>query len=386
MEKTRIAVVDCDNFFVSCERVVDISLQDKPVCVLGNNESCIVARSNEAKKLGVPMGYPYFKAIKEYPNAIYIPGNHTLYKKMSHEVFKILKTYTPDIEQYSIDEGFFDISKIRKMLNKNDYEIAKTIREDILNQLKIPVSIGIAPTKTLAKMATEIAKKSGGISDFDDKNLMEFLKITKLEQIWGIGKNSFLKLRNFGINTAYDLVVQDDFWIQKLLTKRGLDLKYELLGKIRNPINPVPQTPKSLQSTRTFAKITCDKQKIKLALMEHLSQLCEKLRNNNLKANGLEVILKDKNFIYTTQKILLKKAFNSEFEVQKEMFKLIDLIWQKNIIYRSSGICVYNISQIETTQIGLLDMQENKKYEQIAQTMDKIQKKFGKGSVKLGRL
>ena len=112
-----------------------------------------------------------------------------------------------------------------------------------------------------------------------------------------IGKNSFSKLQNFGINTAYDLVKQDDFWIQKLLTKRGLDLKYELLGEIRNPINPVPPIPKS----------TDDKQEIKLALMGHLSQLCTKLRENNLKANGLEVILKDKNFVYSTQKILLKK-------------------------------------------------------------------------------
>ncbi|MBO5948760.1 hypothetical protein J6Q66_07990 [bacterium] len=386
MKKNRIAVVDCDNFFVSCERAIDESLQGKAVCVLGNNESCIVARSNEAKKLGVPMGYPYFKAIKEYPNVIYIAGNHILYKQTSKKVFELLKTYTPDIEQYSIDEGFFDISKIRKMLGKNDCEIAQTIREDILNKLKIPVSIGIAPTKTLAKMATEIAKKTNGINDFDDENLMEFLKITKLEQIWGIGKNSFSKLQNFGINTAYDLVKQDDFWIQKLLTKRGLDLKYELLGEIRNPINPVPPIPKSLQSTRTFAKSTDDKKEIKLALMGHLSQLCTKLRENNLKANGLEVILKDKNFVYSTQKILLKKSFNSVLEVQKEMFKLFDLIWQKNVIYRSCGICVYNISQTEATQMGLLDTQENKKYEQLTQTMDKIQKKFGKGSVKLGRL
>ena len=135
MEKTRIAVVDCDNFFVSCERAIDESLQGKAVCVLSNNESCVVARSNEAKKLGIPMGYPYFKAIKEYPNIIYLAGNHTLYKNTSKKVFEILRNYTPDIEQYSIDEGFFDISKIRKMMSKNDYEIAQVIRNDILNQI-----------------------------------------------------------------------------------------------------------------------------------------------------------------------------------------------------------------------------------------------------------
>ena len=189
MEKTRIAVVDCDNFFVSCERAIDSTLQGKPVCVLSNNESCVVARSNEAKKMGLPMGYPFFKAIKEYPDVIYLAGNHVLYKDISKKVFELLKTYTPDIEQYSIDEGFFDISKIRKMMAKSDYEIAQVVRNDILNQLKIPVSIGIAPTKTLAKMATEIAKKTNGVNDFDDENLIEFLKITKLEQIWGIGKN-----------------------------------------------------------------------------------------------------------------------------------------------------------------------------------------------------
>ena len=118
MIKKKITVVDCDNFFVSCERSVDESLLGKPVCVMGNNDSCVVARSNEAKKLGLPMGYPYFKAKDEFPTVIYLSGNHALYKKISKDVFKILKSYTPDIEQYSIDEGFFEISQIKlKIVN-----------------------------------------------------------------------------------------------------------------------------------------------------------------------------------------------------------------------------------------------------------------------------
>lgn len=386
MVKKKIAVVDCDNFFVSCERSLDERLLNKPVCVMGNNDSCVIARSNEAKKLGLPMGYPYFKAKDEFPSVIYLSGNHSLYKKISKDVFKILRSYTPDIEQYSIDEGFFEISQIQKMMNKNYYEIAQTIRDDIFNQLKIPVSIGIASTKTLAKMATEIAKKSGGIKIIEDEEIEDFLKITKLEDIWGIGKYSFPKLKDFGVNTAKDLVCMEDFWIQKLLTKRGLDLKYELLGQIRNPVNPVEPLPKSLQSTRTFAEFTNDKQKIKTALMEHLSHLCSKLRRDNLKAKELVVLLKEKNFTYHSQKNLFKQMFNSEFEVQKEMFKMFDDLWKKNVIYRSCGVCVLGIKSLDGEQLGLFDTNENKKFENLSKTMDKIEEKFGKGSVKIGRI
>lgn len=386
MIKKKIAVVDCDNFFVSCERSVDESLLGKPVCVMGNNDSCVVARSNEAKKLGLPMGYPYFKAKDEFPTVIYLSGNHELYKKISRAVFEILRNYTPDIEQYSIDEGFFEISQIQKLMNKDYFEIARIIREDIYEKLKIPVSIGIASTKTLAKMATEIAKKNGGIKIIEDEEIGDFLKVTKLENVWGIGRYSFPKLKEFGINTAYDLVKMEDFWVQKLLTKRGLDLKYELLGEIRNPVNPVAQLPKSLQSTRTFAEFTNDKQKIKDALMGHLSHLCSKLRRHNLKAKELVVMIKEKNFSYHSQKTLFKHMFNSEFEVQKEMFKMFDELWQKNIIYRSCGVCVLGIKCLDGEQLGLFDTQTNVKYENLSKTMDKIEEKFGKGSVKLGRI
>ena len=178
----------------------------------------------------------------------------------------------------------------------------------------------------------------------------------------------------------------EDFWIQKLLTKRGLDLKYELLGQIRNPVNPVEPLPKSLQSTRTFAEFTNDKQKIKTALMEHLSHLCSKLRRDNLKAKELVVLLKEKNFTYHSQKNLFKQMFNSEFEVQKEMFKMFDDLWEKNVIYRSCGVCVLGIKSLDGEQLGLFDTNENKKFENLSKTMDKIEEKFGKGSVKIGRI
>ena len=386
MFKSKIAVVDCDNFFVSCERSQDESFLGKPVCVMGNNDSCVVARSNEAKKLGLPMGYPYFKAKDEFPSVIYLSGNHSLYKKISRQVFDILRTYTPDVEQYSIDEGFFDVSKIRKMLKLNDEQIAQKIRDDIYNQLKIPVSIGIASTKTLAKMATEVAKKSNGICVLEDEEIEQFLKATKLEAVWGVGRHTLPKLKQFGINTAYDLVKTEDFWINKILTKRGLDLKYELLGQIRNPVNPVVQLPKSLQSTRTFAEFTDDKQKIKDSLMGHLSYLCAKLRKHNINAQGLWVMLKDKKFTVTTQKFLFEHKFNSEFEVQKKMFELFDDIFQKNVIYRSCGICVYNIKQDEGQQIDLLEGQKFEKYNNLSKTLDNVEKKFGKGYLKLGRI
>src|SRR5574344_150815 len=162
MKKQIIALVDCDSFFVSCEQSLNKDLQGKPVCVLSNNDSCIVARSKEAKKVGVTMGMTYYSAKKEYPNVVYLSGNIETYRKFSKKVMEILRTFSPDLQVYSIDEAFLELSGVKKFHKLNYYKLAKKIRETIKKELDINVSIGISSTKVLAKLACETSKHAGG--------------------------------------------------------------------------------------------------------------------------------------------------------------------------------------------------------------------------------
>ena len=159
----KIALIDCNNFFASCEVLKDPSLMGKPVCVLSNNEGCVVARSYEAKKLGVPMGIPYFMAKKQFPKCVYLKGNHPLYIDISKRVMEVIKSYSPKVEIYSIDEAFIDLSNTEKANKGETFEIIKKIKEDIKESVGIDVSIGLAPTKTLAKFASDKAKNISNI-------------------------------------------------------------------------------------------------------------------------------------------------------------------------------------------------------------------------------
>ena len=171
----KIALIDCNNFFASCEVLKNPSLIGKPVCVLSNNEGCVVARSYEAKKLGVPMGIPYFMAKKQFPNCIYLKGNHSLYIDISKRVMEVIKSYSPKVEIYSIDEAFIDLTNTERANGGKADEIIKKIKEDIKESVGIDVSIGLAPTKTLAKFASDKAKNVSNIfSNIYTKKLIFF--------------------------------------------------------------------------------------------------------------------------------------------------------------------------------------------------------------------
>jgi len=378
-----IALVDCDSFFVSCEQMVKPSLLNKPVCVTSNNNGCVVARSKEAKSLGIKMGMPVFMAKKEFPQAIYLSGNMALYGDVSERVMKTLKEYSPLIEIYSIDEAFVDLTGLKKMYRKSYIEIAKEIRDGVKEKVGVPVSIGVSSTKVLAKLASEKAKKLNGVYKIGFREIAEELKKTDISEIWGIGKNTTALLNKYGIRTAYQFTIIEDSRITTLLGKKGIELKKELLGESVYNISDKYSPPKSIQKTSSFAKFTSDKSYIINSLNYHAHRACRKLRSLNLKTKTVGLMLRTKDFKVYYQKIQLIQPTDYEFDIYEAIKIIFVDIFVPDVIYRSSGIIFEGLT--EQTQLSLFSSFQNSiKAENLTAAWDKLENKYGRGAVFTG--
>lgn len=378
-----IALVDCDSFFVSCEQLVNPSLLNKPVCVTSNNNGCVVARSKEAKSLGIKMGMPVFMAKKEFPQAIYLSGNMSLYGDVSDRVMATLKEYSPLIEIYSIDEAFVDLTGLRKLYRKSYIEIAKEIRSGVKEKVGVPVSIGVSSTKVLAKLASEKAKKSDGVYKIGFRDITEELKKTDISEIWGIGKNTTALLNKYGIRTACQFTLIEDTRMTKLLGKRGIELKKELLGESIYKISDKYIPPKSIQKTSSFAKFTSDESYIINSLNYHAHRACRKLRSLNLKTKTVGVMLRTKDFKVYYQKVQLIQPTDFEFDIYENIKLIFTDTFIPDVIYRSSGIIFENLT--EQTQLSLFSStKENKKGGNLATAWDKLEDKYGRGIIFTG--
>jgi len=378
-----IALVDCDSFFVSCEQLMNPELLNKPVCVASNNDGCVIARSKEAKTLGIRMGMPLFMAKKEFPQGIYLSGNISLYGEISDRVMATLKEYSPVIEVYSIDEAFIDLTGLRKMYRKNYLEIIKEIRSGVINKVGVPVSIGTSSTKVLAKLASERAKKLEGVYRIGFRDINDELKKTDVSEIWGIGKNTSALLNKYSIRTAYQFTLVDDSKMTKLLGKKGIELKKELLGESISPLSDKYVPPKSIQKTSSFAKFTSDESYIMNSLNYHAHRACKKLRSINLKTKTIGVMLRTKDFQVFYQKIQLIQPTDFEFDIYEAIKIGFADIFIPDVIYRSSGVTFENLT--EQTQLSLFSsVQNNKKAEKITSVWDKLEDKYGRGIIYTG--
>jgi len=379
-----IALVDCDSFFVSCEQALNPDLKGKPVCVLSNNDGCVVSRSKEAKKLGIKMGMPLFIAKKEFPNGIYLSGNHKIYKEFSNKVMSCLKEFSPDVEVYSVDEAFIDLTGTRKLYKKNYLEIVKTIKQTILEKTDIPVSIGVSKTKTLAKLASDKAKSTDGIYVIGNAKIPKEMKNTPIEEIWGIGKNITRTLKKKGILKCSEFVALPDSFLKANLGIKGIEMKYELSGKVMSPVNPCLKLPKSIQNTSAFGIFTSDLEFIKKELNKHIHSACSKLRKYNGYASCVAVMLRTKDFKVRWTKETLTCSTNFELEISKIALKLLDEIYFPDIVYRATGICLMDLvctKQVQSTLFEELHQNEN---ENLAKAIDTLENKFGKNVVRTG--
>lgn len=386
MSESIIALIDCDSFFVSCEQAVDASLQGKPVCVLSNNDGCVVARSREAKKLGITMGMPYFMAKKQFPDAIYISGNHALYRDFSRKVMSILRDFSPAVEVYSIDEAFVELSGLKKLHKTNYLGIVRQIRSRIKVELGINVSIGVSKSKVLAKLASEKAKSENksGIYIIGQRKIPKILKSTKVQEIWGIGRNTALFFNRWGILNCKELIEKSDEWLKAKIGKRGVELKHELLGECIDKVKTRKRLPKSIQNTRSFPKFTSDLNYIKNALNIHIHTSCSKLRYLKGKCKTIGVMLRTKDFLVYYDKQNLSEWTNFELEISRLAMKLLEKLYEPDLIYRSCGVTLENLDFSEESQLSLFMDCKQKNFDKLADAIDKLEAKFGKNIVQTG--
>lgn len=384
--KSVIALVDCDSFFVSCEQSVNSELKGRPVCVMSGRGQCVISRSKEAKKLGIRMGIPYFQIEGQMKKATYINANHELYSKISEKVMTILKNFSPKVEVYSIDEAFVDLTGLERLYKKNYLEIAQMIREEVLKHTDIPVSIGVSSSKSLAKLASDKAKTMGeGVFLIGARKIVPLLQNTSIDEIWGIGKNLSILLRKNGILTAYELVCQDDLWLNKQIGIRGLEMKHELLGEMVSPVSNEVKLPKSIQKTSALAKFSSDKNYLKNSLNYHIHRACVKLRGINAKCKGVSIFLRTKDFRIFCEKKVLNVATDFELEISDIVFTLLDKLYNPNILYRSTGVILDTFTMNDEAQMSLFaDEKVDEKKEKLSKCFDKLEARFGKDIIQTG--
>lgn len=386
------ALVDCNNFYASCERVFNPALVGRPVVILSNNDGCIIARSNEAKALGIKMGQPAFKFKKELAqnNVAVFSSNYTLYGDMSQRVMNLLSEYAPRIEVYSIDEAFLDFSGFEpEFLSKH----AQEMRYKVSKGSGIPVSVGVGPSKTIAKIANHFAKKQpkrNGVCIIDtNEKVMAALKVFPIEDVWGIGRQYAKFLSRFNIRVAHDLVKMPDEWIRKNLSVVGLRTKRELLGFPCSELENKAPAKKAICTSRSFGKMQSDIDYISEAVSTFAATCAAKLRAQNSCANILMVFIHTNRFrdddpqYYPTRIIQLPVATNSNIELVKYARIALKQIFKAGLRYKKAGVIVSGISPDTHVQLSLYDTINHPKHRKAMQAIDKLNALYGRESVRL---
>lgn len=370
-----IAVMDCNNFFVSCERVFRPDLKTKPVVVLSNNDGCIVSRSNEAKALEIPVGIPLFKVrniiIKNKVQTF--SSNFVLYGDLSNRVMYTLKQLVGDIEPYSIDEAFFECEDLKKAIQ---------IRDKIIQDTSIPVSIGLGQTKTQAKAANEMAKKSTGT--FEITNLTQ-LKNLPIENVWGIGRAYSAKLKSKKIQTAFDLIQKDDKWILAQMNKPGLITTLELRGIPAKESRDPNSKRKSVISSRSFGKPITTLTQLKEAISSYTENAARRLRRDQMVAKQITTYIKTKSphhhkkYYTSIQTQTLEIATSSTPILIKAAHQNLENIFKPNEKYKKAGVMLTRLCPENQIQLNLF-----KKYQDqnsTMQIMDYLNEKFGRNTL-----
>ncbi len=385
------ALVDCNNFYASCERVFRPDLNGKPIVVLSNNDGCVIARSNEAKKMGIPMGAPAFKfknVFKENKISVF-STNFVLYGDMSKRVMSILASFVTEIEIYSIDEAFMNFDGFKYVdLQKYGEKIKKIVEKST----GIPVSIGFAKTKALSKVANRIAKKfperTKGVYIIDtEEKRIKALKWLKVEDVWGIGRQNSKRLYNMGIENAMQFLEQSDNWVKKNMSIVGLRLKHELEGKSSLSIEKT-KIKKNISVTRTFEKNYTEFEQIKERLSTFAVNLSEKLRKQNSDCNALFIFLysnkhrKDLSQYNNSTVVKLPFPTNSSIELSKFAIDGLKQIFKKGFQYKKTGITALDITLENRKQIKIFE-NSDPKHKALMKVIDNINQTTGQQKIKL---
>ena len=386
------ALVDCNNFYASCERVFNPALEGKPIAVLSNNDGCFIARSNEAKALGLPMGAPAFKyeAFCKANGIEVFSSNYPLYGDMSARVMQVLTQFTPEIEIYSIDEAFL-------LLKGFDYvdmaSYGKEMQQRVEKWTGIPVSIGIAPTKALAKVANKIAKKfkdrTGGVHVINTaESITKALKWTQIADVWGIGRQHARRLEAVQIKTAYDFTRLPEDWVRKQMAVVGLRLQQDLKGIPTLGLEEGQKSKKGIATTRSFEGTISGLPELEERIATFANHCAQKARAQKSAANILMVFLRNNPFdpkvprIRKYLAIPLTYPTDSSITLGQVAIKGLRALYEPGVAYKKAGVMISGLVPVNGKQLDLF-RREQPKHDALMAVMDKMNKRYG-NALKVG--
>ena len=387
------ALADCNNFFASCERVFRPELQGKPVIVISNNDGCAVARSNEAKALGIKMGDPLFKIrdiVNKHKVAVF-SGNMALYGDMSQRVRWVLEDFAPSIEVYSIDEAFLDL---RGMQNIDFNQYAKTISKTCYKMTSIPVSVGIAPTKTLAKIASKLCKQyprlQGGCYMHRPEDIEKVLRKYPIEDVWGIGRRTTAKLKLMGINTAYDYTQLSETRVRSLFNITGLRTWKELQGTPCVEFEDGFEAKQSICVSRSFSSEIYEVKELQEQIANFSASMAEKLRKQCSVVSEIVVFAYTNRFkenepqTHSSALISFITPTADQRTIVSKAVEAARQVYKKGYGYKKAGVIATKISSEKCVMHSLFeDTKATEREHKITSVLDSINKTFGKGTIKL---
>ena len=389
-----VILVDANNFYASCERVFDARLVGRPVVVLSNNDGCVIARSAESKQLGIAMGEPFFKVrdLIEEHRVIVRSSNYELYGDMSARLMDVLEQFSSELEVYSIDEAFLEVEQGSKVALEG---LGREIRERVRQQTGLPVSIGIAGTKTLAKVGNHLAKKStraaGVLNLLDSPHLDLALERTPVEEVWGVGRRQAVKLRSYGILTARGLRGADDDWVRRKMTVVGLRTVHELRGIRCLELGRSHAHQHSLVVSRSFGNVVWNFDELREAVAWFTARGAEKLRRRRLAAGALTVFVRigrnsrpGGEAATGSVTVDLGTASDSTLELMAAAQGLLHKLYREGTGYRKAGIMLTGLSPSETVSRRLWDAERYERQRELMTRIDAINHRHGSEAIRCG--
>ncbi len=382
-----IALLDCNNFFVSCERLFRPDLKHRPVVVLSSNDGCVIARSKEIKDKGIPMGVPYFqiKDTLQEIKAVTFSTHFALYRDISKRVFEVVRENFDTVEQYSIDECFINFE------SDTPLEVIKVLKEQVERQVGIPVSIGVSSSKTRAKYVNGVAKKTNGLAVWSEAEWQERAPHISLFEIWGVGRGRNDEFKKHGLTTVADLCKLEQRVVGKLFGVEGSRLHSELQGVSVSAVKRVVSAQQSIMNTRSFAKTTTSLSVLEDALLYHLHEGAKDLDAMNLSARKMRVLIQpSRHGDYVLQGASKELTFaptKDLFVLEKVALLLLQACFKPEVPYKRAGVILSDLVGAETETLNLFGSKERSvKTESLTEALFSINTKHGKGALQLGRL
>lgn len=371
--------IDGDAFFASCEMAMNPTLRGKPV-VTGKERGIVSSLSREAKALGVTRGMPVGQVAREFPSVVILPSDYESYSLFSKRMFEIVRRYTPEIEEYSIDECFADITGMRRSLNMSYERIAAKVKEDLEAELGMTFSVGLGPNKSIAKLGSKLKR---GLVIIPAHSVHHILRDLPIEKIWGIGKQTSAFLQKFRVMTALQLAEKPEYWVKAKLTKPHHEIWAELRGEFIFPLTTdAKHEYQSISKTKTFTPPSKDPAFVFSQLSKNIENACIKARRHKLAAKRVFFFLKTQEFLYHGLELTLTNPSANQNELVKLVREVFDEVYRPNVPYRATGIVLMDLTADMGVQPDLfgsyLDLE---KWKRVYATVDALDQKFGKHTV-----